>query len=226
MILLIVLLSVPDLAGPFVKRFSPRCCPESLPNPSSLHSAFGWLPVVALAVFASPLPARGSAGTAPAPIRAEHILSSIVQADLRVILIYQDDPKEHAFLAIDNTAVHACVSKIQLMTSDTILIPEKTSTLRVQNTTKGTLKTMPIGKASFVSREHKENVINEMINVKMPPFNQKGTCVDYIRIVLQKFKDRGIIVDSVLESYETIYKERYQAGYERLGVAPGERTRR
>ncbi|KAJ3892832.1 hypothetical protein GG344DRAFT_75599 [Lentinula edodes] len=176
--------------------------------------------VVALAVLASPLPARGSAETAPAPIRAEHILSSTVQADLRVILIYQDDPKEHAFLAIDNTAVHACVSKIQLMTSDTILIPQKTSTLRIQETTEGTIRTIPIGKASFVSKEDREKVINEMINVKMPPFNQKGTCVDYIRIVLQNFKDRGIIVDSVLESYEKIYQERYQAGCKWFGIAP------
>ncbi|KAJ3871023.1 hypothetical protein F5051DRAFT_434185 [Lentinula edodes] len=170
--------------------------------------------------------AGGSAGTAPAPIHAGPPRPSKVQVDLQVIITYQDTPAEHAYLAIGDAVIHANVPKRQLVTSDTILIPQKDFTLRVQTNTKSSPKTTSIGKASFVSREDREKVINEMLDVKMPTFGQKGTCVDYIRIVLQEFRDRGIIVDSVLESYEPIYKERYQAGYERLEIAPGERTRR
>ncbi|KAJ3849501.1 hypothetical protein EV368DRAFT_67381 [Lentinula lateritia] len=69
------------------------------------------------------------------------------------------------------------------LTKDSILVPQKDFTLRIQMKTEGSPKTTSIGKALF-----------------------KGTCVDYIRMVLQKFKDRGIIVGSVLESYEKIYE--------------------
>lgn len=134
--------------------------------------------------------------------------------------------EEHVYLAIGDASLHASVLKTQRVTKDSVLVPQKAYTPRIQMNTEGSPKTTSIGKASFVSRNDREKVIDEMLDVEMPPFGQKGTCVDYIRIVLQEFRDRGIIVDSVLESYEKIYKERYQVGYKLYGIPPEQQTGR
>ncbi|KAJ4463545.1 hypothetical protein C8J55DRAFT_494330 [Lentinula edodes] len=170
--------------------------------------------------------AGGSAGTAPAPITAGPPRPPKVEVDLAVIIICQGTRSEHVYLAIGDAAIHAGVLKTQRMRADTILIPQKASTLRVQMNMERSPNTTSIGKASFASRKDREKVINEMLDLEMPPFSQKGTCLDYIRIVLQNFKDRGIIVGSVLESYEKIYEERYQAGRKWFRIAPEERRRR
>ncbi|KAJ3872004.1 hypothetical protein F5051DRAFT_174426, partial [Lentinula edodes] len=124
--------------------------------------------VVALAVFASPLPAGGSAGTAPAPITAGPPRPPKVQVDLEVIIIHQDTLEEHVFLAIGDAALHAGVLRTQRVAKDSVLVPQKAYTPRIQMKTEASPKTTSIGKASFVSRNDREKVIDEMLDVKMP----------------------------------------------------------
>ncbi|KAH7870280.1 uncharacterized protein C8R40DRAFT_1073351 [Lentinula edodes] len=184
-----------------------------LPRSASSHvSALPCLWVATLAVFVSPLPTGNHNEIGP-------VLGASrppgVQVDLQVIFANSGDSlQEHPVLAIGQAVLHAIMPEDTRgntpkvwPTADTLLVPSRDDWI-LETLTGRDHRTENIGKASFVSEEDQEKLIEEMLALKMPRFNQKGTCRDYITMVLKRLRDGGCIDDSVQKAYEKIYKER------------------
>ncbi|KAJ4496314.1 hypothetical protein C8J55DRAFT_496384, partial [Lentinula edodes] len=169
--------------------------------------------VYTLAIFASPLSAtRDSKGAAPV------LLPRQPSVDLLILITRMNTLKEHLLVAVGDTILHA--NKSEVVGQEGTLVPRRYHI--PLNIAKKKYHTEFIGKASFWDEQDKQKAIKEMLAVKMPPFVQEGTCLDYIRIVLEKLKGRGSVDASVLEQYETIYGERlkvrYRLMHEKYGI--------
>ncbi|KAJ3875850.1 hypothetical protein F5051DRAFT_52210 [Lentinula edodes] len=162
--------------------------------------------VATLAVFASPLPLPIGNGQQTLPVAGPSRPPG-VQVDLHVLFAHWDAPDEHLFLAIGETVIHAAAR--QPMSRTIVLVPEKKDlTLKIAKEREYHIEN--IGIASFTNQEDERKVTNEMLDVKMPPYNQKGTCLDYITMVLKQLKDRGSIDESVQKAYENLYNQRFE----------------
>ncbi|KAJ3879795.1 hypothetical protein F5051DRAFT_185023 [Lentinula edodes] len=158
------------------------------------------------AVFASPLSAtRDSKGAAPVPLPRQPSES----VDLLTLIAHMNTLKEHLLVAVGDTILHA--NKSEVVGQEGTLVPRRYHI--PLNIAKKKYHTEFIGKASFRNEQDKQKAVEEMLAVKMPPFIEEGTCLDYIRIVLEKLKVHGSINPSVLEQYETIYSERVEVRY-------------
>ncbi|KAJ3867126.1 hypothetical protein EV359DRAFT_61708 [Lentinula novae-zelandiae] len=162
--------------------------------------------VATLAVFASPLPLPIGNGQQTLPVAGPSRPPG-VQVDLHVLFAHWDAPDEHLLLAIGETVIHAAAT--QPMSRTIVLVPKKKE-WTLNNPKEWGHHIENIGIASFTNQEDKWKVTNEMLDVKMPPYNQKGTCLDYITMVLKQLKDRGSIDKSVQKVYENIYNQRFE----------------
>ncbi|GAW04872.1 cell division control protein [Lentinula edodes] len=99
--------------------------------------------------------------------------------------------------------------------ADTILVPSRDDWI-LETLTMRDRRTENLGKASFVSEEDQEKLIKEMLALKMPRYDQKGTCRDYVTMVLKRLRGGGCIDDSVQKAYEKIYKEKSKHQYNAL----------
>ncbi|KAJ3900065.1 hypothetical protein F5879DRAFT_925742 [Lentinula edodes] len=127
---------------------------------------------------------------------------------IQIAIANKDTPKEHTFIAVGDTLLHAVYPT---NTDHTQLIPEKEdmSTKAAMEVYRLGMKT--IGEAKFGSKFEEGKVIEELLKIKLPPIAENGNCWDFIMIVLKKMKKDGRIVgdaDSVLEKYKDIYEER------------------
>ncbi|KAJ3873156.1 hypothetical protein F5051DRAFT_432436 [Lentinula edodes] len=184
-----------------------------LPRSTSSHvSALLCLWVATLAVFVSPLPAGNHKDIGPVLGAAR---PPGVQVDLQVIFYNSGDfLQEHPALVIGQAVLHAVIPentrgktpKVR-PSADTILLPSRDDWI-LDELTGRDRRTENLGKASFVSEEDQEKLIEEMLALKMPRYDQKGTCRDYIMMVLKRLRVGGCIDDSVQKAYEKIYNER------------------
>ncbi|KAJ3914468.1 hypothetical protein F5877DRAFT_82772 [Lentinula edodes] len=138
---------------------------------------------------------------------------------IQIAIANKDTPKEHAFIAVGDTLLHAVYPT---NTDHTQLIPQKEdmSTKAAMEAYRLGMKT--IGEAKFGSKFEEGKVIEELLKIKLPPIAENGNCWDFIMIVLKKMKKDGRIVgdaDSVLEKYKDIYEERKQARMKRVSVS-------
>ncbi|KAJ4464220.1 hypothetical protein C8J55DRAFT_494003 [Lentinula edodes] len=163
--------------------------------PQIIASPFFVLPclwVATVAVFALPMPTGGK-DTAlvfgPQPP---------MSVDLTIFMAQMDTLEEHSMIGIGDTQI-----------TNTTLIPRKF--MRPLEELKEFYHTVPIGEARFKDKQDVQDFIEEMLQVKLPPFSHKGTCRDYIWKVLKELKVRGNIIDPwVLRKYRKIYNERYE----------------
>lgn len=139
---------------------------------------------------------------------------------IQIAIANKDTLKEHAFVAVGDTLLHAVYPT---NTDHTQLIPQKEdmSTKAAMGAYRLEMKT--IGEAKFGSKFEEGKVIEEeLLKIKLPPIAENGNCWDFIMIVLKKMKKDGRIVGdagSVLEKYKDIYEERKQARMKRVSVS-------
>ncbi|KAJ4477096.1 hypothetical protein C8R41DRAFT_923132 [Lentinula lateritia] len=188
------------LTTPLVKRFQGSMLPRIVTSPFFVLPCL-W--VATLAVFALPMPTGGK----DAAVVFGPQLPMIV--DLHIFIAQMNTLEEHLLMGIGDTIIHANVSDESQRITNTTLIPRK-FTVHLE-TLKKVYHTVPIGEARFKDEQDEQDVIKEMLQLKLPPFSHRGTCRDYISQVLQELKVRGYIIDpGVLRRYRKIYNERYE----------------
>ncbi|KAJ3870673.1 hypothetical protein F5051DRAFT_447327 [Lentinula edodes] len=129
-----------------------------------------------------------------------------MSVDLTIFMGQMDTLEEHSMIGIGDTVIHANVSDKFQQITNTTLVPRKF--MRPLEELKEFYHTVPIGEARFKDKQDVQDFIEEMLQVKLPPFSHKGTCRDYIWKVLKELKVRGNIIDPwVLRKYRKIYNE-------------------
>ncbi|KAJ4463544.1 hypothetical protein C8J55DRAFT_567506 [Lentinula edodes] len=122
---------------------------------------------------------------------------------IQIAIANKDTPKEHAFVAVGDTLLHAKTCQHAMGAYH--------------------LEMKTIGEAKFGSKFEEGKVIEEeLLKIKLPPIAENGNCWDLIMIVLKKMKKDGRIVGdagSVLEKYKDIHEERKQARMKRVSVS-------
>ncbi|KAJ3991239.1 hypothetical protein F5050DRAFT_1794736, partial [Lentinula boryana] len=187
---------------------------------STLLLIFVWI----LSVPASPLPAIDDSTQVSRSYRRAHPQIETAdahakpkyQVKLETTISLKDTIKEHSFLVIGNTILHAGWSDsdyLDLFDSDEeeseALVP---NVYRLTSEKARVKKTkwdwISIGEASFNDKKDEENIIKSALAIKMPPRESNGSCRDFIKMVLGMLHEQGFVDESVVKRYGEIYEER------------------
>ncbi|KAJ3747578.1 hypothetical protein DFH05DRAFT_822750 [Lentinula detonsa] len=139
------------------------------------------------------------------------------QVKLEIAIALKNTVKEHSFLVIGNTIIHAEWSDDYFDGPEGIPTPKaltpKLYKLATEETRvkKKRWHWISIGEASFNDKEDEENIIKSALAIKMPARKSNGGCRDFIKMVLGMLHERGFVDESVVKGYGEIYEERARA---------------
>ncbi|KAJ3794425.1 hypothetical protein GGU11DRAFT_759154, partial [Lentinula aff. detonsa] len=102
------------------------------------------------------------------------------QVKLEIAIALKNTVKEHSFLVIGNTIIHAeWYTNTESSNSQVIQTGN-----RRDKSEKKRWHWISIGEASFNDKEDEENIIKSALAIEMPPYEHNGNCRDFIKMVL------------------------------------------
>ncbi|KAJ3731144.1 hypothetical protein DFJ43DRAFT_1080126 [Lentinula guzmanii] len=191
---------------------------------STLLLIFVWI----LSILASPLPPiDDSTQVSRSYRRADSQAHRRIETDdahakpkyqikLEIAISLKGTIKEHSFLVIGNTILHAewpddYLDDPELPTPVALVPKVYKLTAEKARVKKKKWDWISIGEASLDNENDEEIIIKSALAIKMPARKSNGGCRDFIKMVLGMLHERGYVDESVVKGYGEIYEERARA---------------
>lgn len=142
--------------------------------------------------------------------------------NLQILTTRFGEAGEHSSLLIGTTCVHA-LTEDGIIHLDSILTPKKTPKPYTAQRIKGLVgsKQTSLGEASFRDEAEEQEAINEILEIKLPRFDQGGNCRDFIRLALGVLiRKKNAVRGEVMPKFEKFYEERRPVLEKHLAEAP------